>query len=237
MLLLEPRITTKGLAAELGLSTRTISEWMVKNGIKIEYLNGGNKAPSISGADAEMLRSYAKERLGKRACSLCLEVGHTKTSCLVGVASKRCCKCFLEKPIQEFLRKTDKNERGFRKVSICKSCTSKRHSTNYRESIEKRVPYLINAARARALKRNLEFSIKKEDLVEKYKQQKGLCFYSKRVMSLNTGDDSVSVERKDSSKGYTLENTVLCLWAVNRMKNDLETEFFISLCKDVAAFA
>lgn len=40
----------------------------------------------------------------------------------------------------------------------------------------------------------------------------------------------MSVDRKDSSIGYTNDNVVLCLTAVNRMKNDLgEADFYYIL--------
>ena len=44
-------------------------------------------------------------------------------------------------------------------------------------------------------------------------------------------NDSVSVERLDSSVGYTKENTVLVCNAVNRMKSDFEVDDFVYFCK------
>jgi len=64
--------------------------------------------------------------------------------------------------------------------------------------------------------------------------QDGLCVYTGIEMELQPNTLlSVSVERIDSSVGYTAENTVLCCNAVNRMKSDLDPETFFDLCKAV----
>lgn len=47
------------------------------------------------------------------------------------------------------------------------------------------------------------------------------------------GPYSVSIERKDSSKGYTKENIVLCISAINTMKNDLTTEEFYFIIQQI----
>jgi hypothetical protein len=48
--------------------------------------------------------------------------------------------------------------------------------------------------------------------------------------------NTVSIERIDSSKGYTVYNTVLVCQAINRMKSDFKLEDFYYLCKDVCIF-
>lgn len=70
-----------------------------------------------------------------------------------------------------------------------------------------------------------------------WEKQKGKCalsginmtyeFYKGRV---NT---NVSVDRIDSTKGYTKDNIQLVTMAANQMKNDLQMDEFISLCKSV----
>ena len=64
--------------------------------------------------------------------------------------------------------------------------------------------------------------------------QKGVCVYTGMKMELQPNTLlSVSVERIDSSTGYTAQNTVLCCNAVNRMKSDLDPHTFFDLCKAV----
>jgi hypothetical protein len=47
---------------------------------------------------------------------------------------------------------------------------------------------------------------------------------------------SVSVERIDSSVGYTAENTILVCNVINRMKSDLPGEVFFDMCRAVTDF-
>ena len=54
-------------------------------------------------------------------------------------------------------------------------------------------------------------------------------FYEGRV---NT---NLSVDRIDSTKGYSKENVQLVCMAANQMKNDLSMEEFINMCESVLA--
>ncbi len=42
------------------------------------------------------------------------------------------------------------------------------------------------------------------------------------------------IDRRDNSKGYTVDNCVPCCFEVNAMKRDFSEERFIALCKRVA---
>jgi hypothetical protein len=56
-------------------------------------------------------------------------------------------------------------------------------------------------------------------------------------MTLDAGHlNTVSIERIDSSVGYTPSNTILVCQAINRMKSDFSYEDFYELCRDVAEF-
>ena len=48
--------------------------------------------------------------------------------------------------------------------------------------------------------------------------------------------NTISIERIDSSEGYTKGNTILVCQAINRMKSDFSFEDFFQLCKDVTLF-
>ena len=43
-----------------------------------------------------------------------------------------------------------------------------------------------------------------------------------------------SLDRVDSNKGYTMENVVLCCWAVNVGKNNFPLQTYLDVCKEVA---
>lgn len=83
-------------------------------------------------------------------------------------------------------------------------------------------------AKQRAKHKNLEFSITEKFLEQLYKDQLGKCYYSGTELLLNQDNrtNSISIDRKDSSFGYTQSNTVLCCSRVNIFKSTTrETEF------------
>ncbi len=83
-------------------------------------------------------------------------------------------------------------------------------------------------AKNRAKRKNMNFDLTEEFLQKLYQMQNGKCYYSHIELDLQRGnsDHSISIDRKDSSKGYTLDNVVLCSWAVNIMKSNLNDEEF-----------
>ena len=92
-------------------------------------------------------------------------------------------------------------------------------------------------AKKSAKKRNQPFELSIQDIVDCWDGQLKICAYSGREMTLEAGKlNTVSIERIDSSVGYTPENTILVCQAINRMKSDFEYEDFYNLCRDVAVF-
>ena len=88
-----------------------------------------------------------------------------------------------------------------------------------------------------ARKQNLIFDLKIEDLWILFENQKGLCAISKLPIFFAKRDAkepyirSASIDRIDSSKGYTLENVQWTHRIINRMKWDLIQSQFIEYCK------
>jgi hypothetical protein len=69
-----------------------------------------------------------------------------------------------------------------------------------------------------------------------YARQQGRCFYtgiSFEVTAEKRGMRRPSIDRRDSGAGYTTANVVLCLVAVNYMKNDWPEGEFMALLEDV----
>ena len=88
---------------------------------------------------------------------------------------------------------------------------------------------LLSSIKSGAKKRNLDFEINYEFIQKLWKAQKGLCNYTKVPMKLTARKKDpyqVSIDRIDSSLGYTEKNTVLCCQAINYMKNDYSLEDF-----------
>lgn len=87
------------------------------------------------------------------------------------------------------------------------------------------------------MKRGHDFSLTAQDVVDCWEQQRGICAYSGREMSLEAGHlETVSIERIDSSVGYVQSNVVLVCQAINGMKSDRAFDDFFHLCRDVAVF-
>lgn len=85
--------------------------------------------------------------------------------------------------------------------------------------------------------RNLEFNITIEDIWNLYVKQKGRCSLSGLEIMLTNGYEdklkTASVDRIDSSKGYTLDNIQWVHKHINVMKVDFDQDYFIQLCKTI----
>jgi hypothetical protein len=150
---------------------------------------------------------------------------------------KTCFRCKEAKPTTLFFKHAQTND-GFH--SWCKICCKEgndRSRVKLNSTIEGRAKvFLFNAKRA-ALKRNQEFSLTVEDITKCWMEQRFTCAYTGRKMTLESGKlNTVSIERIDSSIGYTPENTVLVCQAINRMKSDFMFHDFYELCRDVVEF-
>lgn len=140
----------------------------------------------------------------------------------------------------------------FKKISkpTCSmECSGKRASLNY--SGQGNPKFLIGLSeedrifrdresnvRVRANAKGMVFDIDYHFLKELYYKQNGKCAYSGLPMKLigkqNKVDESFSVDRKDSTEGYTKDNVVLCLNIMNRFKGNATMEFFDEVCKGIA---
>jgi hypothetical protein len=147
---------------------------------------------------------------------------------------KICAKCGAKKSVELFFRHCSTQD-GWH--SWCKDCCKEGN----RKSLEKRYSCFDN--RVKSMMRSCEHSSQKrghkceitiEDLKNAWAQQGGICVYTGWEMTTQPNrSNTVSVERIDSSIGYTAENTVLACRAVNSMKSDLDGQAFYEICKAV----
>lgn len=86
-----------------------------------------------------------------------------------------------------------------------------------------------------------EFKLSLEDLDILYERQNGLCFYTEEKLilpdtnkPLDSHSYNISIDRVDNSKGYSLENCVLCTKQVNMLKHVLDVKLFISICDKIS---
>lgn len=149
---------------------------------------------------------------------------------------RKCFKCKKEFPATlEFFFKHSQRSDGFH--SWCKSCCkdgNKRSLLKKYSTFEGRISTFLLSCKRNAEKRGNEFYLTRQDFIDMWKEQAGICGYSGLPMELAPNTLlSVSVERIDNNIGYTINNTILVANAVNRMKSDLDPEDFYHLCKCV----
>lgn len=175
---------------------------------------------------------------------------------------KVCSKCGIEKEETSDNFYYRKERKSF--VAKCKCCSSLSYAARYAEStdeireynrksyeknkerIQSRRKELVNSnitsrlkkilqnSKNRADKKGWVFDLTLEDLETQYRVQDGLCAYSGVPLEVSHGDNMVSIDRIDSSKGYTYDNIQFSTYQINLMKRDVPHETFINLCKLVA---
>jgi hypothetical protein len=150
---------------------------------------------------------------------------------------KVCFKCKEESSYESFFKHSQTHD-GYH--SWCKKCCADgtvKSRIKQNSTIEGRARvFLLNAKRG-ALKRKQDFSLEIKDIVDCWNEQSQICAYSGRQMTLLASQlNTVSIERINSSIGYTKDNTILVCQAINRMKSDFEFDDFYNFCRDVATF-
>lgn len=148
-----------------------------------------------------------------------------------------CRGCTEEKPIDNFPLR----ERGKKYVRcLCRECGATASLQRYRNkkncTLEETLHQRAYQAKRRSEKKQLEFNLTDSDLLEIYKKQNGKCYYSGITMEKIPKIDNyynVSIDRVDSSKGYTKNNVVLCCDSINTMKNSMPIKIFIDICQKI----
>lgn len=88
-------------------------------------------------------------------------------------------------------------------------------------------------------RRRSEF-LTKEDLFSLYEKQKGLCAISGIEMTFEQAGGrvptNISIDRKDSSLGYTPDNVQLVCAIVNTMKMEYDLENLVEWCQVIVDF-
>ena len=94
--------------------------------------------------------------------------------------------------------------------------------------------YRLLSAKSRAKSKNIEFDLDIEFLENIIKKQENKCYYSGIELQFKRlGPYTASIDRLNSSKGYTKDNITFVIGAVNTMKNDLSEEEFFKIIKSV----
>lgn len=152
--------------------------------------------------------------------------------------TKCCTTCKQNLTLADFYVSTNRGKQKY--SSYCKDCSKRKatlHKKTYVErhyrDVESKMKNLLTKARHR--NKEYDDTLSVSYLVEVYTKQKGLCAYSEMPLSLEANHPhSMSLDRKDSSKGYVVGNLQLVSSAVNRMKQEFSEEFFLTMCDKIA---
>lgn len=82
-------------------------------------------------------------------------------------------------------------------------------------------------AKSRAARKGIDFEITEEHILTAYEQQSGVCAYTGVDLTMEcstSAPHAASIDRIDSTKGYTPDNVVLCCAVINSMKNDMSVD-------------
>ena len=124
------------------------------------------------------------------------------------------------------------------RTTSCKSCASKRTAKNFPPPVNRKGCGGLSGTHFLAIKfgasrRNLAFDVSAEFLWELFEKQKGKCALTgvdlvlvNEIKNNNVNWDVVtaSLDRKDSSKGYTETNVQWVHKTINRLKNNYSLE-------------
>lgn len=160
---------------------------------------------------------------------------------------KRDGKCFCENCGETNVRYFYKSRNNACKLCICddkveknKLIENKKNRTiglvKYPHRVNKEVKNKLTDAKHRAKIKNWHYDLDEEFIKELYKKQDGKCAYSGEPLSLEErceDKEPFSIDRIDSSKGYTKDNITLITGYINRMKLNWKYDDFLLVIKNI----
>jgi len=179
------------------------------------------------------------------------EITKQKWEALVfGDTPYKCIKCWEAKHPKDFVIQRLENHRvgKYRYLYECKECKKNRiykKRDKERETIQGALNIIIKQLEQGAKKRNIEFKISTDDLLELWDKQDGKCYYTwydmeywcihyKQGKEANKAKRQLSCDRLDNEIWYKKGNIVLCWTIINKMKNILSQKEFYQICKDIS---
>ena len=144
-----------------------------------------------------------------------------------------CSHCKIEKSCVDFGKSTHGRLglNNIRHKYICRACDYKIIKSKHISQPHVR---LFHLARRRAEKRNIEFSLTKDLIKQKFPKD-NICPVTKKPFEYDAKNrnQNPTIDRIDNNKGYTKDNIVIVSYIVNKIKNDL-TDF--SIFKQIVKF-
>lgn len=173
-------------------------------------------------------------------CKQCIKEHDSKKNIArITEGNKICSMCVVEQDVNQFnSNKTTTDGLS----SNCKKCsriiTKKWAESDIKNFIKKK--YFDAKHNCSKRSKDLEFNITEQNIIDLYYKQDGKCALSgEKLTSIvleNNGinDFNLSIDRKDSSKGYTKDNIQLIGATINIMKNDLDEKDFLFFVSTIA---
>lgn len=126
------------------------------------------------------------------------------------------------------------------KISSCgchKSNIEYQKSINQWQGYEKITGSWFSKCKWGASVRNLEFSISKEDIWNQYIKQNKKCALTGQLVIFKTSrkdkNDTASLDRKDATKGYTIDNIQIVHKDINLTRLDYTIDEYKNICTKV----
>lgn len=121
----------------------------------------------------------------------------------------------------------------------CLACRGQQSSEKYFRGIGRVSQTYFYHVQAGAAARNIPFDVTIQDVWDIFEKQQGKCalsgldlvFYKNHK---NKGEQTASLDRIDSSRGYTKDNLQWIHKDINYMKSDLPQDAFVALCELVS---
>lgn len=172
--------------------------------------------------------------LNNEVCRYCRphykNVGNTDIPIYKRADGKWCCVCSGCNAEQAYTRK-DHAKQSYLNDWQCKKCVgfAKGFSNNKPVGDKARV---FNRFKKSAQSRGIHWDLTEEQM---YQSFDGLCKMTGWEISLSYENANASLDRIDSSKGYSVDNIQWVHTMVNMSKNKYNQEEFIKMCKAVAS--
>ena len=145
--------------------------------------------------------------------------------------------CGLTKPVSSFY--VDYNKRGGKRKpyrrSICNTCIGRRRKIGYTKTPEAFIKRLFTQLRSKRLKQRIPVTIDYNYILNLYYKQDGRCalsgvkltHLSSNILKMfDRNPNNISIDRKDTTKGYISGNIQLVCKRVNIMKHSLTDKQF-----------
>lgn len=150
-----------------------------------------------------------------------------------------CWDCTETKPMRLFPYRKQYKDNKEKRCKQCNNDDSKKRK--YTLTDEQYVNKILTLTKHNAKKRFNQgrekcgdHNISVSDIFEIYNKQHGLCALSNRKLEFKVLDEnSLSIDRIDSNKGYTKDNVQLTTFLANQCKSNMTDEKLFELCRDI----